>query len=252
MVEFLSESMEDYLETILILIREHSVARSKDIAARLKVRRSSVTGMLQTLRDRGYLNYERYGYVTLTPEGAVIAGRVLRRHEALRDFMVNVLSIDPEEADVAACRMEHGVSKHIVDRLIEFGEFVKTCPRAGEKWVYGFGYHCGEAAGSPEVCERCIEKCLDEVRRSNLKGEDGTMSVSLKELEPGERGRIEKVSGEGPVRQRMIDMGATSGTIVEVVRIAPLGDPIDVRIKGYHLSLRREEAADIIVKRFDG
>ncbi len=182
----LSASLENYLETIFILIREYAVARSKDIAERLKVQRSSVTGALQTLKERGLINYEPYGYVTLTETGSAAASKVLRRHEVLRDFFVNVLSIEREEADEAACRMEHGISKNIVNRLLDFAEFVETCPRAGAKWIHGFGYHCREHGHDPEACERCITLCLR-----------------------------------------------------------------DVKSKGYHLSLRREEAADILVKRVD-
>ncbi|MFY9375583.1 MAG: FeoA family protein [Kiritimatiellia bacterium] len=57
------------------------------------------------------------------------------------------------------------------------------------------------------------------------------------------------MSGAGPVARRIADMGVTKGSVVEVVRVAPLGDPIDVKIKGYHLSLRKAEAAGISVTR---
>ncbi|AKJ64854.1 metal-dependent transcriptional regulator [Kiritimatiella glycovorans] len=156
MTEALSISIENYLETIFLLIQEHTVARSKDISERLSVNRSSVTGMLQTLRDRGLVNHERYGYVTLTKEGADIAQRVRRRHEALRDFMVNVLSIDEVAADEAACNMEHGISNQIVDRFVDFAEFVKTCPEAAHvEWVKDFGYRCERHAQNEEPCKRC-------------------------------------------------------------------------------------------------
>jgi DtxR family Mn-dependent transcriptional regulator len=118
----ISASMENYLEAIYLLTREKSVARSRDIAGRLGVNRSSVTGALKALRERRLVNYEPYGYVTLTRTGRDAARRVRRRHEALRDFFVNCLAIDEHEADEAACRMEHGISKHIVDRLIDFAE----------------------------------------------------------------------------------------------------------------------------------
>jgi len=52
----------------------------------------------------------------------------------------------------------------------------------------------------------------------------------------------------GAIKRRIIDMGAVSGTLVEVIRIAPLGDPIEVKVKGYNLSLRKEEAAAIAVE----
>jgi DtxR family Mn-dependent transcriptional regulator len=247
----LSASMENYLETIFLLVQEHPVARAKDISQRLKVNRSSVTGALQALSERGFVNYEPYGFVTLTEQGTEIATRVLRRHEALRDFLVGVLAIDPAEADEAACRMEHGISKSIVDRLLDFAAFVETCPRAGAKWVRGFGYQCAEAALSAEKCERCISQCLEEVRSTAKRGESETMSMTLSELKPGEKGQIQKVAGVGPVKRRIADMGVTKGSLVEVVRVAPMGDPMDVRIKGYHLSLRKEEAADIAVKKVE-
>ena len=143
----ISDSMEDYLEAILHLVRERTVARVKDIADRLRVSRSSVTGMLKALREQGYVEHESYGYVTLTAEGAKVAKRVVRRHEALRDFMVDVLSINPAEADKAACHMEHGISKQVADRFVDFAEFVQNCPQAGAKWVQGKGFQHREGYG---------------------------------------------------------------------------------------------------------
>ena len=247
----LSESLEDYLETIFLLIREQAVARSRDIAARLNVNKSSVTGALQALAERALVNYEPYGYVTLTPAGAAAAQKVLRRHEALRDFLVKVLSVEEAEADANACRMEHAISKGVMDRLVEFAEFVETCPRAGAKWIRGFGYRCQEAAAVPEKhsCERCIAQCLDDVKSRETQGATQTVSTTLSKLKPGDKGRIDKIAGIGAVARRIADMGVTKGSLVEVVRVAPLGDHIDVKIKGYHLSLRKEEAAGIAVTR---
>jgi DtxR family Mn-dependent transcriptional regulator len=158
--------MENYLEAILHLVRQHAVARSKDIAKRLSVNRSSVTGALQALRERELVNYEPYGLVTLTKKGTEAARKVARRHKALRDFLVNVLGIEQDEADEAACRMEHGVSKHIVDRLIQFAGLVETCPRAGARWIEGFGYRCEAAPPSHRKCETCIKESLDDLRKS--------------------------------------------------------------------------------------
>ena len=124
----LSESMENYLEAILVLSRGGDGARSKDIASRLNVKRASVAGAVQALHRRGLVEHEPYGHVSLTPEGVRTAARVRRRHEALRDFFVQVLDIEPMEADEAACRMEHGISKIIVDRLIDFANTVAPRP----------------------------------------------------------------------------------------------------------------------------
>jgi Fe2+ transport system protein FeoA len=70
----------------------------------------------------------------------------------------------------------------------------------------------------------------------------------LSELKPKERGKIVRVAGGSGIHQRLLDMGLVSGSEVEVERVAPLGDPMQVRIKGYYLTLRKEEAASIQVE----
>lgn len=252
----LTASLENYLETILLLIRERAVARSRDISARLKVTQASVTGALQALGERGLVNYEPYGYVTLTAAGEEAACKVWRRHEALLDFFVKVLAIDPAEADEAACRMEHGISKRIVDRLVEFARFVETCPRAGEKWVRGFACYCAASQHKPENCEGCINACLDELkfRQQNIKARSNSRdkAMTLNQLQPGEKGMIEKIGGGTAIRRRLADMGVNRDSLAEVIRLAPMGDPMEVKIKGYNLSLRREESENILVRKVDG
>ena len=70
----------------------------------------------------------------------------------------------------------------------------------------------------------------------------------LSELKRGERGKIVKISGKGSVHRRLLDMGLVSGSDVVMERVAPLGDPIEIKVKGYNLSLRKEEAASIQVE----
>lgn len=70
----------------------------------------------------------------------------------------------------------------------------------------------------------------------------------LSELKPKETGKIVKVGGKGSVHRRILDMGVVSGTMVEVQRVAPLGDPIEIKVKGYNLTLRKEEAKNILVE----
>ena len=70
----------------------------------------------------------------------------------------------------------------------------------------------------------------------------------LNELEKGEKGRIVKIGGKGSVHRRLLDMGLVSGSEVEMQRVAPLGDPIEIKVKGYNLSLRKAEAASIEVE----
>ena len=71
---------------------------------------------------------------------------------------------------------------------------------------------------------------------------------TLDKLKPGQKARVVRVGSNGPIKRRIADMGVIRGTAVEVVRIAPLGDPIEVQVKGYRLSLRKGEAAQIAVE----
>jgi ferrous iron transport protein A len=74
-------------------------------------------------------------------------------------------------------------------------------------------------------------------------------STSLDNLNAGEEGRITGLSGATDVRRRLLEMGLTPGTLLRVVRFAPLGDPIDVEVRGYHLSLRKHEAGQVMLAR---
>ena len=71
---------------------------------------------------------------------------------------------------------------------------------------------------------------------------------TLSELEPQEKGRIVKVGGRRGIRRRLLDMGVVAGAEVQVQRVAPLGDPVEIRVKGYDLALRKEEARSIQVE----
>jgi ferrous iron transport protein A len=76
-----------------------------------------------------------------------------------------------------------------------------------------------------------------------------TQQINLSQLEPGQRAVIVTVTGKGAARRRMIDMGMTRGSQIQVIRKAPMGDPIDFKIKGYHLSLRKSDAELIMVEK---
>ncbi|MBC2722840.1 FeoA family protein [Desulfosporosinus sp.] len=73
------------------------------------------------------------------------------------------------------------------------------------------------------------------------------MERFLQDLKPGERARVERIEGGGALRRRMMDMGIVPGVELEVVRSAPLGGPLQLRLKGYYLAMRRGECAKIMV-----
>ncbi len=73
--------------------------------------------------------------------------------------------------------------------------------------------------------------------------------MTLDDLTTGERGIILKLMAHGPFKKRLLEMGFVAGAEVEVIKYAPLKDPVEYFIKGYHVSLRHEEAAQIEIKK---
>ncbi|MGI6256933.1 MAG: FeoA family protein [Anaerovoracaceae bacterium] len=70
---------------------------------------------------------------------------------------------------------------------------------------------------------------------------------TLKEIRPGQTVKVQKLHGEGPLKRRIMDMGITKGVEVHVRKVAPLGDPMEVTVRGYELSIRKAEAQSIEV-----
>ena len=132
----LSASLEDYLEAILNLAGESNVARSRDIAAMLGVSKASVTGALRLLKEKGLVNYKPYAYVTLTEAGRSAAAEVAQKHNIIKSFFVDVLGIDRDTAQQAACKAEHALGPKIISRIrhvMETGKFENGPKSAGRK-----------------------------------------------------------------------------------------------------------------------
>ncbi len=240
----LTASQEDYLEAIYAIGQSRDVVRPKDIIARLKVRGASVTGALHLLAERGLVHHAPYGAVSLTPAGTLAARDITRRHQGLKQFFSETLGVDSRQAEEAACRMEHSISRTILNRLNRLAEFIGACPR----------YRAASArpADRPAVvtppdCEGC-EIPLPAVPGPPAAVPDApSRPPTLDQLRPGDRGVVRTIRARTPALRRIAEMGVTAGAPIAVERIAPLGDPIDVRIKGYHLTLRKADAVHITV-----
>jgi len=167
----LSESLEDYLETILELEKTNKVARAKDIADKLGVRRGSVTGALKVLGQKKLINYEPYSFITLTTVGKRIAAKIKERHTVLKRFLERVLQVDPITAEATACRMEHAIDDLSLDRLVCFIDYIYACPRTGEDWIQSFVKHCKNKKIDLSDCDHCLDSCCKRLQSvSNKSG----------------------------------------------------------------------------------
>ncbi|MCD4699323.1 MAG: metal-dependent transcriptional regulator [Phycisphaerae bacterium] len=232
----LTRRLEDYLESVLILVRRNGVARVSEIAAATNVNKSSVTAALKHLAEDGLVNHDPYQFVTLTPLGKSLAEKVLDKHKLLTVFLIDVLNIDATKAEENACRMEHVVDDVVLERISMLAEFIQDCPQGGSKWMKKFLAYC-EQHQSPET------------DAGQTGSERSILKTTMDQIKPGQTGKILKVGGSAvAARRRLMDMGVTPGTPFEVKRVAPLGDPIEIRIRKYHLTLRKSEAAGITVE----
>jgi DtxR family Mn-dependent transcriptional regulator len=248
----LSSNMEDYLEAVLHLDRTRPVVRAKDIAAALNVSRPSVSGALRALAKAGLIRHERYGHVELTDAGRERAEGIQRSHQTLSDFLRDILQLSDEDSQREACEIEHHLRPETLRRLIAMMEFVRECPRSGPDWLAQMRRRWEDSD-----CEGDCSECLRNVElpergwgrgHGRRHGGRGTIGESLAQQRPGFRGRVVRVCGGGPIRRRLMEMGVTGGADIEFERVAPLGDPLEIKVRGYHLSLRRSEAEQVWVE----
>lgn len=229
----LSSSMQDYLEAILELAVEENSVRITDIANKLNIAKASVNQTIGKFKEMGLVRQQAYGPVELTDDGRQLAKKVRLRHRMLRQFLIEALGVDPGIAEKDACLMEHAVSPMTIDKLTEF--LFRNGYMAGERNMTGHKDNL-DAAGGPAVEEKG-ENAMDT---ANIK--------ALSNLRTGQKGKVIKVSSKGLIRKRIIEMGITAGTEILVKGFAPFGDPMELGVKGYNLSLRKSEADDILVE----
>ena len=110
------ESVEDYLETILVLSKQLPVVRSIDIANELEYSKPSVSVAMKNLRGKGYITVSSEGYIVLTEEGKKLASDTYERHTLISQWLVE-LGVSPETASADACRIEHDLSQESFDAL---------------------------------------------------------------------------------------------------------------------------------------
>lgn len=214
----LSAAMEGYLEVILELSENEGTVRVTDIAAKLNIAKASVTEAISNLVRLKLANQEKYGPVTLTKKGREHAEKIRCRHRILKSFLIEVLGVEPKIAEKDACLMEHVVSPVTMKRLVDFLE------------------ESGKLEGVREECR----KGGGTVNQVNI--------TALNKLPVGSRGKVIRIAAKGSLRRRILDMGIVPGAEIIVKGRAPLGDPIEIAVKGYNLTLRNQEASNVFVE----
>lgn len=238
----MSEPLEDYLETIYLLVQEHGFARVKDIAKARDVKAATVSIALRKLAEAELVNYVRREYIGLTEKGEQAARRVLTRHRLLTRFFEEVLGMSAHAASEQACAMEHSLTDEAMDRMVRFFEFLGTCPSV----VKAFGQcPAGSRPGDEHPCGTSSPDCA----RCSLNPKESSMSIAS--MKPGQSAIVTQITATGALRQRLLDMGILPETSIDVERSGPGGHPLWIRCQGARLALRRAEASSVLVRAED-
>ncbi|MBW2276832.1 MAG: metal-dependent transcriptional regulator [Deltaproteobacteria bacterium] len=231
----LTGSLEDYLETIYDLLREHKVARVKDIARLRCVKPGSVSPAMRRLAALGLIRYEQREFIDLTAKGEARARQVVARHQILSTFFRDILQMSPRAADKDACAMEHTLSTEAMDRLARLVEVLESDPALGVTLLDRLKTEIG---GSKTA------------RRANRKTTTArSRRVKLTELRPGETGLVKAIRARGKKRQRLLELGALPEAEVRMERPATRRKGFVVLLQGFAATLTREQAETVIVTR---
>ena len=112
----ISNALEDYLEAIYTIEQSKTSVRTTDIALYL-ISKPSVNRAVNALKQQGLVLHEPYGAVILTEHGRKLGEEVSRRHIMVKRFLMNVLQLSESDADNEACRIEHNISAHTLDKM---------------------------------------------------------------------------------------------------------------------------------------
>ncbi|MEM4398160.1 MAG: metal-dependent transcriptional regulator [Candidatus Woesearchaeota archaeon] len=110
-------SKEMYLKTIFNFLEQKRLVKAIDLANELKIKKSSVSEMLKKLLDENLIQIEEKHYIKLTKKGEKEAKNVLRKYVIIKEFLIKILKIKPEKAEIEACELEHAFSDESIAKL---------------------------------------------------------------------------------------------------------------------------------------
>ncbi len=212
-----AERIEEYLETILYLIKKNNApAKTKQIADELNVSPPSVTEMVQKLSNKGFVKYKPYYGVEFTEKGALEAARIKRKHQVLEKFLVDVLDVDTKIAHSEACELEHAVSDRILERICTYIGHPNLCPD-------------GNPIDEGECCVTSKEN-----------------HILLSEMKEGERGIVNMMTLPSDTKERLTSLGLIVGEEVTIKRKQKQGS-ISILTLGTEIALGNDIASKIYV-----
>jgi DtxR family Mn-dependent transcriptional regulator len=212
-----SANTEEYLEWIYRLSKENDEVTTTDLARKLKVSPASVTGMLKRLAERGLIDYQPYKGIALTPDGRVVAARIIRRHGLIERLLTDVLGLPWHEVDQVAGRIEHVITDEVEERIAQLCDYPTTCPH-----------------GQP------------------IDMEAPDYAIRLTKLDADEEARVSRIGDEEPeFLSYVAELGLRPGVHVRSLGRAPFNGPFRIRVGDREHALGAEVATEIWVERLN-
>ncbi len=128
-------SVEQYVEAIADLLTRDKVCSVSEIAEQVQVSRPAASRAVRDLVEKDLVTHKAYGYVDLTDKGRSLADLLTARHEAIYEFLRNVLRYDDDWSDQEACRLEHQMGDELVGRLLSLSRFFESDPDLARRWA---------------------------------------------------------------------------------------------------------------------
>ncbi|MGD1004942.1 MAG: metal-dependent transcriptional regulator [Methanoregulaceae archaeon] len=228
------EQVEEYLETIYDIETKDGTAKTTAIAKCLNVAPASVTEVLKSLSEKGFVQHEPYRGATLTENGKKIAEKIKRRHRLLEVFLTNVLRISREKVHAEACKMEHTISNETENALCRMLDAPARCPHGSPI------FPCNKGVANCAECQAIADTGTSETLRHKK-------VIPITDLNPTQEGQIAFIRGDCKVVQRLSDLGLTLGTNVSVTRKTPLNGPVEVFVRRTKLAIDHAIAENIFV-----
>ncbi len=146
----MSEKEEDYLKAIYKIVKRRGFARSVEISEMLDVKPASVTDMLKKLQSKGFIIYEKYRGILLTPRGKEIAEKLYEREKVIEEFF-QIFGVQEENAEIMANKVEHYIDDESFERIEKFVVFVRSF-KSNPRWLEHFNEFI--KTGKLPECER--------------------------------------------------------------------------------------------------
>ncbi len=156
----LTHSAAHHIMAISALLGEKGYARVTDVAKRLGISRSSVSITLKTLKDRGYVEEDENKFLTLSTEGRKLGYSIQSQRLILIEFLRDVLHVDPEQAEVDACKIEHLLSKESSEKLLSFMKFLSANKAQIEGLKKAYAEQDSDCHGDTDDCGICEDECF--------------------------------------------------------------------------------------------